>query len=354
MSSRKITVAITGLNNIDSPGPGIPVIRALKESTAYDIRIVGLSYETLEPGIYMHDLVDKVYQLPLPTAGSAMLKERLAYIVAQEKIDVLIPNFDAELHSFIKLQHELKSELGIATFLPSVEQFEERHKSELNKFGDKHGVKVPRSFMVNQTSEIKKLEEKLDYPMVIKGRYYDAYIAANFEQASAYFYKIVAKWGYPIIVQEYVTGTEVNVTAIGDGKGKCIGAVPMRKLYITDKGKAWSGISLEDDTLLEISQRLIESCKWRGGCELEFIKTKNNIYYLLEMNPRFPAWVYLANGCGQNHPEALVKMVLGEEVQPYTDYKSGKMFIRYSYDMIVDISEFQQISTTGELYTSDK
>jgi len=26
MTKRKITVAVTGLNNIDSPGPGIPVI----------------------------------------------------------------------------------------------------------------------------------------------------------------------------------------------------------------------------------------------------------------------------------------------------------------------------------------
>lgn len=349
MNKRKITVAVTGLNNIDSPGPGIPVIRALKESEAFEVRTIGLSYETLEPGIYMRELVDKVYQLPLPTAGSAMLKERLEYIVSKEKIDVLIPNFDAELHNFIKIQDQLKSELDIATFLPSQALFDERQKSELNKFGEKYNVKVPESHMINQVSEIKKLEEDLDYPMVIKGRYYDAYIASSFEQASSFFYKIVAKWGYPVIVQEFVTGTEVNVTAIGDGKGNCIGAVPMRKLYITDKGKAWSGISLEDDELMNISQRLIENSKWKGGCELEFIKTKKNEYYLLEMNPRFPAWVYLANGCGQNHPEALVKMALGETVEPFTEYQSGKMFIRYSYDQIVDISEFQKISTMGEM-----
>ena len=59
MSKRKITIAVTGLNNIDSPGPGIPVIRALRESKLFDVRIIGLSYDTMEPGIYMHDLVDK-------------------------------------------------------------------------------------------------------------------------------------------------------------------------------------------------------------------------------------------------------------------------------------------------------
>ncbi len=348
MKKRKITVGVTGLNNIDSPGPGIPVIRALKESRAFDVRIIGLSYETLEPGIYMQELVDKVYQLPLPTAGTSVLKERLQYIHEAEKPDVIIPNFDAELHNFIIISQWMQEELGIATFLPSREEFEERQKAELNKFGEKYGVQVPASHMISQIQELKKLEEEIDYPMVIKGRYYDAYIASSFEQASSYFYKIVAKWGYPVIVQEFVTGTEVNVTALGDGKGTCIGAVPMRKLYITDKGKAWSGISLEDDKLMEISRHIIEKSRWRGGCELEFIKTRKEEYYLIEMNPRFPAWVYLANGCGQNHAEALVKMALGEEVEPFTRYSSGKMFIRYSYDMIVDISAFEKISTAGE------
>ena len=52
---RKLTIAVTGLNNIDSPGPGIPVIRGLKEAASFEARIVGLAYENLEPGIYMPD-----------------------------------------------------------------------------------------------------------------------------------------------------------------------------------------------------------------------------------------------------------------------------------------------------------
>jgi len=118
MKRRRITVGVTGLNNIDSPGPGIPVIRALKESNAFDVRIIGLSYETLEPGIYMQDLVDRVYQLPLPTAGTSELKERLQYIHAAEKPDVIIPNFDAELHNFIRISPWMQEALGIATSSP--------------------------------------------------------------------------------------------------------------------------------------------------------------------------------------------------------------------------------------------
>lgn len=349
MNKTKITVAVTGLNNIDSPGPGIPVIRALKESLIYDVRIIGLSYETLEPGIYMHELVDRSFSIPLPTAGSNTLFERLKYINSQEKIDVIIPNFDAELFNFIKIQNILKTELGISSFLPDIEQFDSRHKSVLPEFGKKTGVKVPKSVMISSIDELKKLDKEFNYPLVVKGKYYDASIAATPEQAISYFYKISNKWGLPIIIQEFVSGNEVNVTAIGDGKGNCIGAVPMRKLYITDKGKAWSGITLEDNKLIELSKNIISKSKWKGGCELEFIKTKNSEFYLLEMNPRFPAWVYFAVGCGQNHPEALISIALGQDVKSFETYDSRKMFVRYSYDMIIDISEFEKISTIGEL-----
>ncbi|HLP20844.1 MAG TPA: hypothetical protein VK174_11115, partial [Chitinophagales bacterium] len=77
MPGKKVTVAVTGLNNVDSPGPGIPVIRGLLDSKEYDVRIIGLSYDALEPGIYMHELVAKTYQIPLPSAGIASIMERL-------------------------------------------------------------------------------------------------------------------------------------------------------------------------------------------------------------------------------------------------------------------------------------
>jgi len=350
MKRKKINVAVTGLNAIDSPGPGIPVIRALRESKEFDVRIIGLSYETLEPGIYMHDLVDKTYQIPFPSSGTKSLLTRIGYIHSVEKIDVIIPNFDAELFNFIKLEDTLKKEFGIKMFLPTEKQFESRQKANLNEFGKKHKIKVPHSKMIFSVNEVPALRNEFAYPLVVKGKFYDASVAYTPEQVVTYFNKISAKWGLPIIIQQHVYGSEVNVTALGDGKGNTIGAVPMRKQYITDKGKAWAGISLDDKKLIDITSKLIRSTKWRGGLETEWIKTSDGEYYLLEINPRFPAWVYLAVGCGQNHPEALLKLALGnKKVSPYKKYEVGKMFIRYSYDLIVNLSEFEKISTLGEL-----
>jgi carbamoyl-phosphate synthase large subunit len=345
---RKINIAVTGLNAIDSPGPGIAVIRALKEAKSFEARVIGLAYESLEPGIYMHDLVDKTYQIPYPSVGAENLMERLKYIHEQEKLDVIIPNFDAELFPFIKLENQL-NEMGIKTFLPHEKQFEERHKINLPEFGKKYGIKVPHSKAIYSSAEIHELNHEFSYPIVIKGKYYDATVAHTPEQAITYFHKISEKWGLPIIVQQYVKGNELNSTGLGDGKGNTIAAVPMRKQYITDKGKAWGGISIDDEEIFKLTDLFISKTKWRGGFELELIKDVNNTYYLLEINPRMPAWIYLSVGVGQNIPEALVNLALGEDVKPYKEFKVGKMFVRYAYDMIVDVEEFHQISTTGEL-----
>lgn len=349
MTKPVYTIAVTGLNATDNPGPGLAVIRALQAAESFGVRIIGLSYEALEPGIYLRKYVYKVYSMPYPAAGQEALFERIAYINGQENIDFLFPNFDAELYNFIRLGQRFEQELGIKMFLPTLEQFDARHKVTLYDFGQKHDLKVPKARAIYAANEIPPVSTQLGFPIVVKGKFYDAKIAYNNEQAAQHFNRISSQWGMPILLQEFVHGSEVNVCGIGDGEGNLIGAVPMRKLYITDKGKAWAGVSIDDEKLLETTRHMVARTKWRGAFEMELIKTVDDEYYLIEINPRFPAWCYLTVGAGQNQVEAMVRMAMGEVVPPFTSFKVGTLFIRYSEDLVVDIKEFEKISTIGEL-----
>jgi carbamoyl-phosphate synthase large subunit len=344
----KLCIAVTGLNANDNPGPGMAVIRCLKESFGDSLRIIGLSYESLEPGIYLRDQVNKTYQVPYPTEGTAALLERLAYIHQQENLDVIIPNFDSELFNFIKIAPQLK-QMGIASFLPSHQQLALRDKVHLKEFGNKHGFYVPADHKLYNADELKKAADEFNFPMVIKGKFYDAYVVYTMDQALKAFHQLNAVWGVPVIAQQHIKGTEINIAALGDGKGNNTSIVAMRKLYITDKGKAWAGVTIKDDKLIELANAFAKATNWKGGYEMEIMSNAEEHLYILEVNPRFPAWVYLTAAAGQNQPAALVKMALGDHIEPYGDYRAGKLFVRYSWDHIADITDFQQISVFGEL-----
>ena len=343
-----LTIAVTALNAHDNPGPGIGVIRSLRASEDFQLRIIGLSYETMEPGAYLHDLVDVTYQIPYPSAGSDPLLKRMLEISSIEHIDFIIPNFDAELRNFMRISSALEQR-GMKTFLPEKEMLTNLDKMHLYDFCQKHDIRAPKTLLINSAEKIDELEEEFDFPVFVKGTYYEAYKAMNKEQVLTYFSKLSIKWGLPVIIQESIEGTEINIAGLGDGNGKMFGAVPLRKLYITERGKGWSGVVLSDSALIEFAKKFVANTRWKGGFELEYIRTSDEKLVLLEVNPRFPAWIYVATAAGQNMPEALVKLGLGMAVYPFQNYEDGKMFIRYAWEHITDISEFQQFSTQGYL-----
>lgn len=231
-----MVVAVTALNAHDNPGPGVGVIRSLRESSDFKFKIIGLSYETMEPGAYLHDLIDTTYQVPYPSAGSEPLLERLLYISSIEKIDIIIPNFDAELRNYIKISPSLERQ-GIKTFLPSIDMINQLDKTHLYEFCKKNDIAAPKTILLNSAEKIDTLDEELDFPVFVKGTFYEAYKASNKDQVKTYYDKLSAKWGLPVLIQESVEGIEINVAGIGDGKGATIGAIPLRKLYITDRGE---------------------------------------------------------------------------------------------------------------------
>ena len=64
MSERPLTVAVTGLNATDNPGPGVAVIRALRDADPA-IRIIGLAYDALDPGTVSYTHLDVYKRQPV-------------------------------------------------------------------------------------------------------------------------------------------------------------------------------------------------------------------------------------------------------------------------------------------------
>ncbi|WP_038056110.1 ATP-grasp domain-containing protein [Thermodesulfobacterium hydrogeniphilum] len=338
-------VAVSGINAVDNPGPGIGIAKSLKESDL-EVMVLGLAYDAMEPGIYMKWLIDKSYIMPYPSKGENLLIERLLYIKNNFGLDAVIPALDAELPLFIK-NASLLENYEIKTFLPTNDQFKLRGKDKLPEVADKIGVKIPKTKVITSYEELIEATEKLGFPVMIKGLFYKAYKAYNISQATSYFNSIVEEWGYPVIVQEVISGEEINVVGVGDGKGGHFGLLGIKKLWITSLGKIWTGVTIKNEKLLSATEKFISEFHWKGAFEFECI-TKDNEIYLIEINPRFPAWVYFATGVGINLPARLLKAALGLEVERDWNYEPGKFYIRFTDDFVTDISEFQKITLKGE------
>jgi carbamoyl-phosphate synthase large subunit len=344
----RLTVAVTGLSATDNPAPGVAVLRAIREAAPEGLRTVGLSYDPLDPGNYMEGVAHRIYLIPFPSQGARALYDRIEEIHAETPLDVIVPTLDSELEAFVKIADSL-SKLSIRLFLPSSEQLRLRSKARLHSLAER-GINVPRSVSIGDSSAIRRLDEAFDFPVMVKGQYYGAEIAYSPMEVEGHFQRFRSQWGVPVIVQEFVSGEEYDVAAVGDGDGGIVGVVPMRKMQLTDKGKAWGGITIDDPGLSEFVANAVGVLRWRGPCELEVLRAKGDgRYYLLEINPRFPAWIYLSVGAGRNLPWAVVRLAVGEAVAPMPPPEPGVMFLRHSFDQICRLEQYEALAMTGTL-----
>jgi carbamoyl-phosphate synthase large subunit len=345
--SRPLTIAVTGMNATDNPAPGVGVMRALAAHSLED-RLVGLAYDALDPGVYAESLVREVFMIPYPSQGIDAFFSRIAYVHEKVGLDVIIPTLDAELPTFIDLAPEL-TRLGIGMLLPTREQLDLRSKANLFALGRRAGICVPDTAVVSDATEVYRAHEKVPYPFFVKGVFYGATMATCLDEALAAYHKVVAQWGLPVILQARVTGEELNVVGVGDGEGGLLGAVPMKKMLITDKGKGWAGITVKDPGLLAVARDFVAATCWRGPFEVEVMRDEAGRYHLIEVNPRFPAWVYLSAGAGVNLPRMVAEMAAGRPVTRSGEYEVGAMFVRISLDQVVSFRDFQRMVTLGEV-----
>jgi carbamoyl-phosphate synthase large subunit len=345
------TVAVTGMNaRPDNPGPGCAVARCLRESPLFSGRLVGLGYDTLDPGLYMREDCDAGYLLPYPAAGTDALLERIDELLATEPFNAIIPCLDAELPNFIALEAALRQR-GVFLMLPERAALRQRDKDRLPELCARAAVATPAVRRVTDPRFFRELDESQGwrYPLVVKGVFYDAYVVHSPEEAELRCRQLVAAWGYPVLAQQHVPGEEVNLTALGDGEGGLIGPVMMKKQAVTDKGKAWAGVAIDDPQLLAAGERLAATLRWRGPLEIEMLRDEAGVLQLIEINPRFPAWIYLSHGVGRNLPAAQLALMQGGrcaelELSPP---RPGTTFIRHARETIVTLEEIVNVTING-------
>jgi carbamoyl-phosphate synthase large subunit len=295
------------------------------------------------------DGVNAAYAMPFPALGEKPLLERIDTINKTHALDIIIPCLDSEIPNYLALADELKAR-KITVALPSVKAFARRGKANLAQLGKDAGVAVPTSLVAPSLYAAYSACAQIGYPLYLKGRLCDARYVASSADVAAAFHQLTAVWGAPVIAQALLRGEEYDVVGLGDGKGGILGSCAIRKMMLSDRGKAFSGVVVADPQLQAQVARVIKTLRWRGPFELEFIKGPYG-HALIEMNPRFPAWVDFPSQIGCNLPAALVANLIGGRHDQCAPCEAGRMFVRHCVDLAGDIAQLAELSVTG---TRDK
>lgn len=343
-----VTIAVTGLHRGDNPQPGASVIRSMRRSYP-ELRVVALSYDPLESGLYSRNIdhVDAIYLLPFPMKGPEILLERIRYIHDKEKFQFLVPCLDSEIDNFLAIYPELRK-LGITAMLPSKAALDARAKENLGGFCARHAIPGPKTYAANDVATLSRFAAEIGYPVYVKGRYYEAFLVYSQVDLAHYFEAIARVWGVPILVQEALFGDEYDVVGLADRNSDVVGSCAVRKLLRTSSGKGFGGIVINDRKLDATVKSIIRSLRWQGPFEIEFLKMPRRPHLLFEINPRFPAWVDFPAQIGCNLPAYLLGLLRGDPIVKLERCDAGQMFIRHSLDLVGDIAELAKLSSDGE------
>lgn len=151
----------------------------------------------------------------------------------------------------------------------------------------------------------------------MKGPYYEAFPVRSWPEFLWARKMLTATWGAieGFFLQSHVDGCHESI-AFAAYSGLLLDAVGMQKTARTELGKTWSGrIMALSEEKRHCLAKVVEELMWTGGAEIECIRDDNGKLWLMEWNPRFPAWIYGAAIAGHNLPGNLVSKATGYPIE---------------------------------------
>jgi diaminopimelate decarboxylase len=293
-------IYVSGLYCGGNPQPGVGIVRSLRQGYPF-AKLIGVEYTSRVSGIHWQDLTDLWIQRPwdelnleayaekvrgvlddgaLWISGSDLEAMWLASVFPDGHANLLAPNSDA-------LKRIAK---------PAVEALEPLP------------LKVPAFVSTDLADwQLHAFCREHNWRLWLKGPYYDAARTPTWDSFVAARNALTKVWSTErLFLQAHVTGYEESVM-LSAYQGELLGCVSMRKRDITPEGKTWAGDVSEVDPEFEAPLRaIVKQLNWTGGGEIEMVRDASGQLWLLEMNPRFPAWVHGATIAGHNLPALLV------------------------------------------------
>lgn len=281
----------------------------------YNVVIVNNNPETVSTDF---DTADRLYFEPLTP-------EDVMGIIKTEKPYGVVVAFGGQ--TAIKLTQFL-SDSGIkilGTSADAIDMAEDRER--FDELLERYGIKRPRGVTVMTTEEALSVAEKVGYPVLLRPSYVlggqNMIIAFNEDDVKEYMAIILAQnIENPILVDKYLSGTEIEVDAICDGEDVLIPGImehiERAGVHSGDSIAVYPAWNLSDEMtkiIVESSRNLAISLNTKGLVNIQYL-IYNDELYVIEVNPRSSRTIpYISKVTGVPMVDLATRAMLGEKLK---------------------------------------
>ncbi len=287
---------------------------ALKRA-GFDVVIVNNNPETVSTDF---DTADRLYFEPLTN-------EDVMGIIKTEKPYGVVVAFGGQ--TAIKLTKFL-SDSGVnilGTSADSIDMAEDRER--FDELLELHHVKRPQGYTVMTTEEALDVAQKIGYPVLMRPSYVlggqNMIIAFNEADIKEYMAIILAQnIENPILIDKYLSGTELEVDAICDGEEILIPGIMQHVeragIHSGDSIAVYPAWNISEEmtrNIITTSKNLAVSLKTKGLVNIQYLIYQDNLY-VIEVNPRSSRTIpYISKVTGVPMVDLATRAMLGEKLE---------------------------------------
>ena len=323
---RQPRVILSGCHSGPNPSPGLGCARSLR--CAYPRAwLVGKDHSPLSSGLHAQVLDDVFLARPW---------DELDLGVHFDELTSVCSALDAVYISGLDLEVKWLADSAFGRALvPRPEAIDRIRKPEISA-AQSLPMRVP-DWLSTHVSRVEQQRfcEDAGWDIWVKGIEYDARRSRSWMQIMSSIENLQEVWGdQDFFLQHHISGCEVSF-AFAAYRGDLLDVVFMEKQQVTDEGKTWAGTVFECPRAIRATlAAVLKELDWSGGGELECVKDLSGQLWLIDWNPRFPAWVHGATLAGHNLVSALVEAATAVQARPASTISS--QFTRIVSEIPVD------------------
>jgi carbamoyl-phosphate synthase large subunit len=313
-----------------------PLVRAFQTVLRVEPRghVIVTDVDATSPAVHV---AHRAYRVPLSTDPGYV--DALVDICVAEQIRLVVPSVDDELEIVAEARPRFAA-LGVTvacSSAPTAALCNDKYATCRHLTG--HGVDAAATWLPDELpTDVPEL--LFIKPRIGRGGV-GAFVIRN-RREREFFLSYV---NHPV-VQEFLEPPEYTIDMLCDTTGRPLSIVPRQRTVIR-AGVSDRGRTVKSDVLERLAIRVASAIPFAGPVNIQ-CRMRGETPVVFEINPRFSGGIPLTIAAGANFPAMLVRLALGEKVEPALGtFRSDLWMTKYDAALFLPAENLQLRALTN-------